>query len=116
MKSRLPDSRIKKAVNSYKKGDEKSYTLLIEMLSKFIYNYPRVAFGMNTDICGDFFEYVLARMKAILNGYRETDAKFITWFTVVLRNRYLNFVRAKKLKNRVEEQGGVVKPTSPYYH
>ncbi|HEB32930.1 MAG TPA: sigma-70 family RNA polymerase sigma factor [Spirochaetes bacterium] len=108
MKSRPPDSRIKEAVKLYKKGDEKSYTLLIEMLSNFIYNYPRVAFGMSVDTCGDFFEYVLTRMKAILNGYRETDVKFITWFTVVLRNRYLNFVRGKKLKNRVEEQGGAV--------
>ena len=108
MKSRLPDGKIKEIVKLYKNGDEKSYTLLIEMLSKFIYNYPRVVYGMNMDTCGDFFEYVLPRMKTILDGYRETDAKFITWFTVVLRNRYLNFVRGKKMKNRVEEQTGVV--------
>ena len=74
MKSQMPDSMIKEAVNTFNKGDEKSYTLLIEILSKFIYNYPRVAFGMNVDTCGDFFEYVLNRMKSILNGYRETDA------------------------------------------
>ena len=108
MKSRIPDSRIKEAVKAYKKGDEKSYDLLIEMLSRYIYNYPRVSFGMNRDTCGDFFEYVLTRMKSILNGYRETDAKFITWFTVVLRNRYLNFVRGKNPKTRVEEQAGVI--------
>ena len=76
MKSQIPDSRIKEAVKAYKKGDQKSYALLIEMLSRYIYNYPRVSFGMNRDTCGDFFEYVLTRMKSILNGYRETDAKF----------------------------------------
>ena len=108
MKSRLPDSKIKETVKLYKSGDEKSYTLLIEMLSKYIYNYPRVVYGTNMDVCGDFFEYVLPRMKTILDGYRETDAKFITWFTVVIRNRYLNFIRGKKLKNRVEEQTGFV--------
>ncbi len=95
----MPDSRIKEAVNTFKKGNEKSYALLIEMLSGYIYNYPRVAFGMNVDTCGDFFEYVLTRMKPILNGYRETDAKFSTWFTVVLRNRYLNTLRNRIILN-----------------
>lgn len=95
----MPDSRIKEAGNSYKKGDEKSYTLLIEMLSGYIYNYPRVAFGMNMDTCGDFFEYILTRMKPILNGYRETDAKFTTWFTFVLRNRYIGTLHNRIIIN-----------------
>jgi DNA-directed RNA polymerase specialized sigma24 family protein len=99
MKSQLSDSKLKEAVKLYKSGNDKSYTLLIEMLSKFIYNYPRVVYGMSPDTCGDFYEYILPRMEKILVGYRETEAKFITWFTVVLRNRYFNFLRVNRREN-----------------
>lgn len=104
MKDRIPDKKIKEFSARFKKGDEKSYSVILDMLSGYIYNYPRITFGMNLDVCSDFYEYIFTRLKIILSGYRETDAKFITWFTVVLRNRYLNFIREKKVKYRVEEQ------------
>lgn len=103
MKSRIPDNEIKKAVARYKKGDEKSYKSIVDMLSEYIYNYPCIVFGATPDISGDFYEYVLQRLKNILQGYRESDALFSTWFTVVLRNRYLNFVRAESTRNRDEK-------------
>ena len=103
MKSRIPDHEIKKAVACYKKGDEKSYTNIVNMLSEYIYNYPRIVFGSTPDISGDFYEYVLQRLRNILLGYRESNALFSTWFTVVLRNRYLNFIRAESTKSRIEK-------------
>jgi DNA-directed RNA polymerase specialized sigma24 family protein len=58
-------------------------------------------FRADSDRCGDFYEYVFVRLEKILMAYRETEAKFVTWFTVVLRNRYLNFIRERKSKNSI---------------
>jgi len=69
---------------------------IVALLSPYIYNYPRIVFGSDSDRCGDFYEYVLQRLDRILVSYHETEAKFVTWFTVVLRNRYLNFLRERK--------------------
>ena len=104
MINKIPDKKIKELSVYFKSGDEKSYSIILNMLSGYIYNYPRITFGMDLDVCSDFYEYIFTRLKTILTGYRETDAKFITWFTVVLRNRYLNFIREKKYKHRVEQQ------------
>ena len=89
MINKIPDKKIKELSVYFKSGDEKSYSIILDMLSGYIYNYPRITFGMSLDVCSDFYEYIFTRLKTILTGYRETDAKFITWFTVVLRNSSL---------------------------
>ena len=108
MKSRISDEKIKDFVSRYVKGDDRCYSAIVNMLSQYIYNYPRVVFGTDLDTCSDFYEYVLSRFKNILNGYRESDAKFTTWFTIVLRNRYLNYIRAKNAKYKVEQKLDIV--------
>ncbi|UCB46711.1 MAG: hypothetical protein JSV25_04640 [Spirochaetota bacterium] len=96
MKNRIPDSKIKGYIRGYKSGDEKCYSLIISAISQYIYNYPRIVFSSDADVCGDFYEYILLRLRDIIDAYRETEAKFFTWFTVVLRNRYFNFLRGKR--------------------
>jgi RNA polymerase sigma factor (sigma-70 family) len=103
MKNRIPDAKIKGYIRDYKSGEEKSYSLVVNMISQYIYNYPRIVFSSDADICGDFYEYVLLRLKEIINAYRETEAKFVTWFTVVLRNRYFNYLREKRSRYILKE-------------
>jgi len=103
MKNRIPDTKIKGYIRDYKSGEERSYSLIVSMISQYIYNYPRIVFSSDVDACGDFYEYILLRLRDIINAYRETEAKFLTWFTVVLRNRYLNFLREKRSKYILKE-------------
>ncbi|KPJ89533.1 MAG: hypothetical protein AMS17_01435 [Spirochaetes bacterium DG_61] len=104
MKNSIPDETIKEHLRALASGKEMSYPKIVSILAQYIYNYPRVIFGADTDQCGDFFEYMLFRLRNILDCYRESEAKFFTWFTVVLRNRYLNFVRAEYVKNRAQRE------------
>jgi RNA polymerase sigma factor (sigma-70 family) len=102
MSDRIPDATIKESINRYQGGDAQSRETVITMLSEYIYNYPRIVFGATEDMAGDFYEYIFVRLDTILKGYRETEAKFVTWFTVVLRNRYLNFIRTERSKHGAE--------------
>lgn len=104
MKNRVDDANIKELIKKYKNSDEKTYDEIIKILSPYIYNYPRIAFCSDWDTCGDFYEYILVRMRDIFKAYRESEARFITWFTVVLRSRYLNFIRGNRSRLSVREQ------------
>jgi RNA polymerase sigma factor (sigma-70 family) len=108
MKNRIPDTKIKGYIRDFKSGEERSYSLIVSMISQYIYNYPRIVFSSDVDACGDFYEYMLRRLRNIINAYRETEAKFLTWFTVVLRNRYLNFLREKRSKYIAKENINLV--------
>jgi len=102
MSDRIPDESIKELIRRYRGGNEQSRENIITALSEYIYNYPMIVFGVAEDAAGDFYEYILMRLDKILEGYRETEAKFVTWFTVVLRNRYLNFVRTERSRHAAE--------------
>lgn len=102
MKSAIPDRRVKELIRRYKGGEEDCFASLVQDLSPYIYNYPRIAFCAEPDMCGDFYEYLLERLEGIIKAYRETEAKFVTWFTVVLRNRYLNFMRKNRNQRFIE--------------
>jgi RNA polymerase sigma factor (sigma-70 family) len=96
MKSSINDVKVKSYIKKYRGGDEKAYWALVETISGYIYNYPRIVFGANPDECSDFYEYTLVKLRDIIDRFRDTGAKFITWFTVVLRNRYFNFIRESR--------------------
>lgn len=100
----IDDLEIKNSILKYKEEDEDEvyYSLILEIISPFIYNYPHVVFHASEDICSDFYEYILLRFKTILNSYTISKAKFTTWLTVVLRNRYINFLRENPGLNNTE--------------
>jgi RNA polymerase sigma factor (sigma-70 family) len=93
MKQVIPDDTIKSYVARYNRGERDCYGDIVRILSPYIYNYPRIAFSSDVDRCGGFYEYLLLRLEKILITYRETQAKFVTWFTIVLRTRYFNYLR-----------------------
>lgn len=103
----IDDEYIKKNISIYK-STRSAITLkdINEHLSRYIYNYPRKAFGVNHESALDFYCYYMERIENIILKYNETEVKFITWFTYTLRNSYLNYVDYKKRKekyNNVEE-------------
>lgn len=103
----IDDKYIKKNISIYK-ATRSAITLkdINEHLSRYIYNYPRKAFGVNHESALDFYCYYMERIENIILKYNETEVKFITWFTYTLRNSYLNYVDYKKRKekyNNVEE-------------
>jgi len=69
-------------------------------LSLIIMDYPRRLFFRNADDCSDFYEYVCCRLPRILKTYTQTNALFTTWFLVVLRNHYLNWLKSAEDKER----------------
>lgn len=93
MKQLIPDRKVKELLRSFRGGDRDCFGEILRLVSPYVYNYPRIAFGADEDRCGDFYEYVLVRLKKILSCYGESETMFVTWFTVVLRNRYLNHLR-----------------------
>ena len=99
MRNPIPDAKVKERVRSYQRGDTDAFQKIVQLISRYIYNYPRVVFAADPDCCSEFYEYMLSRLRKVLNSYRETDAKFVTWLTVVLRSRYLNFIREKSSKD-----------------
>lgn len=103
----IDDEYIKKSISIYK-ATRSAITLkeINEHLSRYIYNYPRKAFGVNHESALDFYCYYMERIENIILKYNETEVKFITWFTYTLRNSYLNYADYKKRKekyNNVEE-------------
>ena len=99
MRNPISDTKIKECMRSYQSGETAVFSNIVQLLSLYIYNYPRIVFAVDPDCCSEFYEYMLSRLRKVLNSYRETDAKFTTWFTVVLRSRYINFIRERSLKN-----------------
>jgi RNA polymerase sigma factor (sigma-70 family) len=100
MKNLIPDEEMKGWIRTYQSGQRYVFKEIASLLSSYIYNYPRIVFGSDADLCGDFYEYLFRRLERILASYRETEAKFVTWFTVVLRNRYLNFLRERRARGQ----------------
>ncbi|MFW6181775.1 MAG: sigma-70 family RNA polymerase sigma factor [Spirochaetota bacterium] len=93
MKQLIPDRRVKQLLRRFNGGDRECFGEILRLVSPYVYHYPRIVFGADEDRCGDFYEYVLVRLKKILSCYKEAETRFVTWFTVVLRNRYLNHLR-----------------------
>jgi len=97
----VEDEKIKEMLRSYKvKGDNLSS--IIEYLSSTIYSFPYLTSGMDKDACSDYYEYILVRMEKILAGYSQMDCKFLTWFMVVLRRHFYNWIKHKNLKENRE--------------
>jgi len=96
--SDIDDGKIKKLIARYQNNEE-PIAVVIEYLAPIMYSYPLLIAKLDEDSCSDYFEYMLIRMKKILSAYREMDYKFMTWFSVVLRRHYYNWLKSRKDKN-----------------
>ena len=98
---RIEDKKIKNLIKTYQTTGEK-YQEILEMLSEYIYNFPRLVYKANDDFCGEFYLYFFDKIKNVLKKYRIEEHKFISWMISVLRNHYLNWL--KKINKRNQEK------------
>jgi len=99
---KINDNEVKNLISRYKDG-ETELSAVIDYLAGIIYSFPKYFSNFNEDSCSDFFEYVLVRFEKIISGYKIMDFQFSTWFYLVLRRHYYNWVKSeadKSYKNR----------------
>ena len=65
-------------------------------LSLYIYYYPIKSYSQTEDVGAEFLTKILNELPHILSKYEPSSATFLTWFLIVLRNRYYNFIKKKK--------------------
>ncbi|MFN3660933.1 MAG: hypothetical protein ACK4TN_06835, partial [Brevinematales bacterium] len=75
---------------------------VIEYLEKevsvFIYTFPRLVYRSDEDSCGDFYLYIKERLEPIWQQWDENlTPSFSLWFTAILRYRYQDFCRWRKI-------------------
>lgn len=97
----IDDIKIKKLIENYNINKDNLYTLT-EMLSEVIYSFPFITSNMDSDNCSEFYEYILVRMDKIISSYKIMDCKFLTWFTVVLKRHFYNWLKHKEVKDNRE--------------
>lgn len=100
----IDDNFIKRHISIYK-ATRSGITLhdINEHLSHYIYNYPRKVFGANHESALDFYLYYLERIEKIILSYKESEIKFITWFTYTIRNSYINYMDKLKRKSKYDK-------------
>jgi RNA polymerase sigma factor (sigma-70 family) len=91
------DIEIKNAITKFQQQGN-NFEKIRETLSQFIYHFPAIGFDVyDEDIKGDFYLYINDRLKSILAKYRvQEKALFKTYFYLVLRRYYLNFIQSRK--------------------
>lgn len=64
---------------------------ILEAVSIYIYNFPRIVFAQPEEECTEFYLYIYDRLPKILLKYKVQKTKFLTWFALVLRRQYINW-------------------------
>ncbi|HCL55715.1 MAG TPA: hypothetical protein DHW82_01730 [Spirochaetia bacterium] len=93
----INDQEIKNLISQYA-SNPKTYIKIKEILSEFIYHFPSIGFEVyDEDIKGDFYLYLCERLEKIISDYKiQESAQFKTFFYLVLRRHYLNFIQSRK--------------------
>ncbi|MBN1899590.1 MAG: hypothetical protein JW827_12500 [Spirochaetes bacterium] len=95
--NRINEDKIVKLVRDYQKDRENQIMIeIIQQTSQMIYNYPKIVFHRNEDDCSDYYLYLVQRLDKIILTYDPAKATFQTWFNVVLRSRYINWIKKRK--------------------
>ncbi len=80
-------------------SNKSNWRKLIEELSIMIYNYPRIVFNASEDYCSEFYIYVIERLQNFILKYNVKKSSFNTWFNIVLKSHYLNWVKINNKGN-----------------
>jgi len=96
----INDRKIKTLIMSY---NQNSSVVLLDVIKKklslFIYYYPIKSYSQTEDVGSEFLTKILNELPHILSKYKPSSATFLTWFLIVLRNKYYTFI---KKKNEIE--------------
>lgn len=92
--SQIADEEIKECVCAYQiSRSPVDFAHIRDVLSSYIYHYPRKVFRASHEEASGFYLSVIEKLDSALLAYRRKNYRFMTWFTVVLRNSYFNYVR-----------------------
>lgn len=109
LNGRLNDLQVKELTDRFIScGDHQALERIDLLLAAIIWNYPRKFRGYTEDDSASFYEFVRSALPSILASYKRGQTLFLTWFFVVLRSRYLNWLRAQKdeiVQIPAEEEG-----------
>ena len=92
MQKKIDNDKILELVNQYQKG-KVDFSVIGDYLANYTYNFPRIIFQKDKDICSEFFLYIYERLPEILKKFTATNIKFTTWYVIVLRNSYFNWYK-----------------------
>ncbi len=96
----INDIRIKSIVREYRDaGEENARAGLLASFRKeielYIYNFPRLAYRKDPDVCSEFYLYALDRLESIARNFPEDGSvRFKTWLNYVLKNQFVNYFRS----------------------
>lgn len=102
---RVDEVKIKKLIREYLKSKSKDVLFeIVKELSIMVYNYPKIVFRRNEDDCSEFYLYFIEKIENLITKYNENMASFNTWFNVVLKRRYLNWLnKMSAMKKRAPD-------------
>lgn len=96
-RERLDDRELKALVERWQaRGEAADWDEIVSRLAGIVRAYPAFRHGRDEDTCSEFFAFVFPRLKDMLRRWRRTEAQFMSWFFVVLRRRYLDFVETER--------------------
>lgn len=98
-KAMFDDNEIKILIHTYQNTGS-GLQKIKEVLAEFIYHFPAIGFDVfDEDKKGDFYLYISERLHRILEKYKiQENSTFKTYFYLVLRRHYLNFIKTTSQK------------------
>lgn len=101
---KIDEIKIQKLISQFKNSKDQQILIeIIKELSIMIYNYPKLLYNYNEDNCSDFYLYFIERIESVILKYNENMASFNTYFNIVLKSRYINWLNQIKTKNRIQD-------------
>lgn len=72
-----------------------------QTIAPFIRNFPKFAFHQkDEDTLSEFYLFVLPKLKKILSSYHEEKSTFATFFSKVLKNFWISFLRTQSSQKK----------------
>ncbi len=108
----LNESVILDVIGRYQDGPGDGKDALIGQFRRetenYIYHFPKMGYRRGPDECSDFYLDMLERLEPVMRAFpledaRAGDLRFKTWFNVVLRNQFFNFLKRRNRSSLFEQ-------------
>ncbi|MBI4979735.1 MAG: hypothetical protein HZC28_19815 [Spirochaetes bacterium] len=97
----ISDDTVKALISDYQiQRAHDCFMKLRDYLAPFMYHFPRKVFRKDHDEATAFYLYALERLETIVLSFEKKDYLFVTWFSVVLRNLYCNYLKRSRTHKR----------------
>jgi len=94
---RLDNEKLEVLLARYREGEREVIADIRKEIDLFVYNFPRVCYRDDSDVCGDFYLYVFERIERLLEEWDpQRRVPFASWFVLQLRYLYKGFRLIRK--------------------